>query len=128
MKTGASRRMVNKKNISSNTEAIVTAQPLIAWSILSDVFMRWMRYDGSETDDSIEADDWDEQSAAGSVQGLYLTFAAWREIHANMDTVEDPLVSSLWDLLIFFCLDFLIHRIPYSLEQQGYLYLAEALS
>ena len=32
-----------------------------------------------------------------------------------------------WDLLIF-CLDFLIHRIQYSLEQQGSLYLAEILS
>jgi hypothetical protein len=58
---------------SSNTEAIVAAQPLIAWRLLSDAFMRWMRYDDCETDDSVDDDDWDEWSAAGSVQGY-----SWR--------------------------------------------------
>ena len=42
------------------------------------------RCDGCETEDSIEADDWDERNTAGSVQGLQLVFAAWREIPANV--------------------------------------------
>jgi hypothetical protein len=55
-----------------------------------------MRYDGCETDDSIEADDWDERSAAGSVQGLQLVFAAWREIPANMITLAGAFENWKW--------------------------------
>jgi hypothetical protein len=42
----------------------------IAWCLFRDVFMLWMRYDDCETDDSVDDDDWDERSAAGSVQVL----------------------------------------------------------
>jgi hypothetical protein len=81
---------------SSNTKTMDVAQPLIAWRLLSDAFARWMRYDGCETDDSIEADDWDERSAAGSVQGLQVVFAAWREIPANMIALAGAFANWKW--------------------------------
>jgi hypothetical protein len=81
---------------SSNTETIVAAQPLIAWCLLSDAFMRWMRYDGCETGDSVDDDDWDERSAAGSVQGLQLTLTAWREIPVNMVTLAGAFDNWKW--------------------------------
>jgi hypothetical protein len=55
-----------------------------------------MRYDDCETDDSIEADDGDERSSAGSVQGLQLVFAAWREIPANMITIAGAFANWKW--------------------------------
>jgi hypothetical protein len=58
--------------------------------------MRWMRYDGCETDDPVDDDDWDERSAAGSVQGLQLAFAAWREIPANMVTLAGAFDNWKW--------------------------------
>jgi hypothetical protein len=81
---------------SSNTEVIVAAQPLIAWRLFSDAFMRWMRYDGCETDDSVDDDDWDERSAAGNVQGLQLAFAAWCEIPSKMVTFVSAFDNWKW--------------------------------
>ena len=49
--------------------------------MLSESFRCWTCYDGNETsDDESSADDvWDENSAAGNVQGIQWTFTAWHE-------------------------------------------------
>ncbi len=46
-----------------------------------------MPYDDCETDDSVDDDDWDERSAAGSVQGLQLVFTVWCEIPVTDDLI-----------------------------------------
>ncbi len=55
-----------------------------------------MRYDVCETDDSVDDDDWDERSTAGSVQGLQLSFAAWREVPVNMVTLSGVFDNWKW--------------------------------
>jgi hypothetical protein len=55
-----------------------------------------MRYDDCETDDSVDDDDWDERSAAGSVQGLQLPFAALREIPDKMVTLVSAFDNWKW--------------------------------
>ncbi len=84
---------------SSNTESIVAEQPLITWCLLSDAFMRWIRYDVFDTDDSVDDDDWDEGSAAGSVQGLQLSFVSWSEIPVNMITLGSAFDNLKWCVL-----------------------------
>ena len=52
---------------------IVSTQPLRDWCVMSEEFSRWTRYNDNETsdDEASATDDWDENIAAGSVQGLH---------------------------------------------------------
>ena len=77
---GGSESTEGHSDDSSGLQTIGSAQPLRDWHVMSEAFRRWTRYDGNETSDeeSSVTDDWDENSAAGSVQGLNGAFAAWR--------------------------------------------------
>jgi hypothetical protein len=69
---GGSESTEGQSEDSSGIQESGSAQPLRDWQVMSEAFKRWTRYDGNETSDeeSSAADDWGENSAAGSVQGL----------------------------------------------------------
>ena len=77
---GGSESTEGQSDDSSGIQESGSAQSLRDWHVMSQAFRRWTRYDGNETSDeeSSAADDWGENSAAGSVQGLQRAFAAWR--------------------------------------------------
>ena len=78
---GGSESSEGQSDSSSVTHEIVSTQPLRDWHVMSEAFRRWTRYDDNETsdDESIVADDWDENNSEGSVQGLQWVFSAWHE-------------------------------------------------